>query len=106
MKRFKNSKYEYWKWILLNKHNKMVADKYHTGIVAVYNPIENIIFRFDTNKNTKVFTRWKGLDDLFETMLADYLTIGELEEFYKSLPSDKKQKFWKCLSKSMAQKGE
>lgn len=105
MKMFENSKYEYWKWVLLNKHTKMISVKQQRNIVAVYNPTENIIFRFDTDKGKKIKTRWDGIDWLFENCLADFIDIGEVEEFYKSLPSDKKQKFWKCLSKSMALKG-
>lgn len=98
MKMFENSKYEYWKWVLIQKAVEISPRKY---ITAVYNPIEDIIFRFDINKGQKIKTNWdKGLDYVFNNHLAECLTIDNLEEFYKSLPQNKKQKFWKCLSRS------
>lgn len=104
MKMYYNTKYEYWKWILLNRHTKMVAEKQKRPIVAVYNPIENVIFRFDTRKRKKIKTRWKGLDWIFEYCLGDFLNIDELEEFYKSLPSQKKKIFWDCVARSCYEK--
>ena len=101
MKSTYNTKYSYWKWILLNKHTKLVAKKYKRPVIAVYNPTENIIFRFDIDKKQKIKTNWSGLDWLFEYCLNDFVSMGELEEFYKSLPSQKKKIFWNCLSRSM-----
>lgn len=101
MKSTYNTKYSYWKWILLNKHTKLVSEKCQRPIVAVYNPTENVIFRYDVERKDKILTVWAGLDWLFKYCLNDFVSIGELEEFYKSLPNQKKKSFWDCLSRSM-----
>ena len=101
MKSTKNTKYAYWKWLLLNKHTKETAQKTGRNIVAVYNPTLNIMFRFDLDKCKIIKTRWEGLDWLFENCLGDYLTIGEQEKFYNSLPNNKKRIFWDCVARSM-----
>lgn len=102
MKSTYNTKYSYWKWILLKKQTELVTQKQHRPIIAVYDPIKNIIFRYDVEKKRKILTSWSGLDWLFEHSLNDFITIFELEEFYKSLPNQKKKIFWDCLSRSMS----
>lgn len=102
MKSTYNTKYKYWKWVLLDKQTKLVAKKQGRPIIAVYNPTENVIFRYDVEKKDKILTTWSGLDWLFKYCINDFVTIGELEEFYKSLPSQKKKIFWDCLSRSMS----
>lgn len=104
MKISENSKYEYWKWVLLNNHSKLVSKRTNRNIVAVYNPIENTIFRFDLDKKVKIKTIWKGIEWLFKHCLSELLTIDELEDFYKSLPAKKKRIFWDCISRSCYEK--
>lgn len=93
MKRVK-SEYEYWKWLLLEKHTKLAEEKEHRGVVAIYNPLEKTIFRYDFNKRKTKTTNWKGIDWLLENVITDFLTIGELEKFYISLPKNHKDLFW------------
>lgn len=93
MKRLK-TKYEYWKWLLLSKQTKLVEEQEHRGIIAIHNQIENKMYRYDFNKQKPKKTVWKGIDWLLENEIARFLTMGELKEFYKSLPSKKKAKFW------------
>lgn len=94
MKMSENTKYEYWKWILLQKHTKLINEKAHRNIVAVYNPTKNIIFRFDINKGKKIKSNWEGFEWLLERYTAKFVEIRELEQFYKSLPKKYKDKFW------------
>lgn len=101
MKRSKETKYEYWKWLLLQKQTKLVCEKTNRKLIAVFNPVKNIIFRFDLDKNEKIETNWEGLNWLFENSINDFVTIGDLEAFYNSLPTQKKKIFWDCLSRSM-----
>lgn len=96
--------YKYWKWLLLSKHTKMVENEEQRGITAIYNQIDNTICRYDFNNKKYKDTRWSGLDWLFENVITDFLTIGELEEFYKSLPKSKKEIFWDCVYKSANRK--
>lgn len=101
MKKSKETRYKYWKWILLQKHTQLVCKKTNRNLIAVFNPSQNIIFRYDLNKNQKINTNWEGLNWLFENCLNDFITIGELEAFYNSLPTQKKNIFWDCLSRSV-----
>ncbi len=103
--------YKYWKWVLLSKHTAIMEEKEKRGITAIYNQIDNTICRYDFNNKKYKETRWAGLDWIFENSLAEFLTIGELEEFYKSLPKSKKELFWDCIYNSenrnnLKQKGE
>lgn len=101
MKKSINEKYSYWKWVLLKKQTALVVQEQNRPIIAVYDPIKNIMFRYDIEKKQKIKTKWDGLDWLFTHCLSNFVEIGELKEFYKSLPKDKKAVFWDCLSRSM-----
>ena len=101
MKKSINEKYSYWKWVLLKKQTALVVQEQNRPIIAVYDPIKNIMFRYDIEKKQKIKTKWDGLDWLFTHCLSNFVEIGELKEFYKSLPKDKKVVFWDCLSRSM-----
>lgn len=101
MKKSINEKYSYWKWVLLKKQTALVVQKQDRPIIAVYDPIKNIMFRYDIENKQKIKTSWDGLDWLFTYYLSSFVEIGELEEFYTSLPKDKKIVFWDCLSRSM-----
>lgn len=101
MKKSINEKYSYWKWVLLKKQTALVVQEQNRPIIAVYDPIKNIMFRYDTENKQKIKTKWDGLDWLFTYYLSSFVEIGDLEEFYTSLPKDKKAAFWDCLSRSM-----
>lgn len=100
MRMYENAKYEYWKWVLLNKHTKLVNEKEHRNLIAVHNPTENIMYRFDLDKCKKIKTHWEGIDWLFDNCLADFIKEDEVDDFYNALPNSKKEKFWKCMEKS------
>lgn len=101
MKKSINEKYSYWKWVLLKKQTALVVQEQDRPIIAVYDPIKNIMFRYDIEKKQKIKTKWDGLDWLFTYYLSSFVEIGDLEEFYTSLPKDKKAAFWDCISWSM-----
>lgn len=104
MRMYYNTKYEYWKWILLQKHTKLISKTTKRNIVAVYNPIKDIIFRYDVGAKKKIKTKWEGFDWLFKNCLGKFLNIDEIEQFYTSLPNKKKKIFWDCFTRSCYEK--
>lgn len=93
----KTTKYEYWKWVILERYTQKITPKDNKNIVAVYDQMNNKIFRYDIEKKKKISTDWNGIDWLFNNYLANLLTIDELKNFYLSLPKELKHSFWKHL---------
>ena len=100
MKATTSTKYSYWKWVLLNKHCELLSSTTKRNLIAIYNPTEEKIFRYDTDTKKKIKTNWSGLDWLFENYLSKLLTIGELADFFKSLPPRKQKMFWDCIGRT------
>lgn len=55
MKSTYNTKYSYWKWVLLDKQTKLVAKKQGRPIIAVYNPTENVFESYVILDTTKTY---------------------------------------------------
>lgn len=92
-----STKYAYWKWVLLNWHTQKFKDL-KDNCVLVHDKQNDKIFVYNikTMKKEKRYYN-QGFDFLLKGYLTNILTIGELEEFYNSLPKKHQSQFWDYL---------
>ena len=94
------TKYAYWKWLLLSKHlelSKLLEEA--DGYVLVHNTTKDTIYVYNINRKKNARLNLERLTlSLFDNLLPFYLEIGELKEFYKSLPTQLQQRMWDCLA--------
>lgn len=90
------TKYEYWKWVLLKKHTEL----FEKNCVSIHDRLQNRIFIYDIYNNKKVTMNFEqNLLSMLYSVLPYFVTIGELPEFYKSLPNKYKKVFWDLVER-------